>query len=765
MADTRVAAQVCPTCGATTVPDDGYCPECGGPMSAPVAAAPAPAPAQTPCVVCGEAIPAGEEWCPSCGAPRQAAPAAPPPAAGNGQAAAATPIAPPTCPSCGATLRPGAKFCRSCGERFTGIPTVAPSPAATATRLSVGQVLAGRYRILNVIGGGGMGQVFLGADMNLTTRDQPEGRPVAVKAILNTQDQELLNQAVEEREMLIRLDHPNIVRIYDIVTDSGVPYIVMAYVKGVSWKEMYDNNGGPLREAEAVRLLRGIRGAFEYLHGRVPPVVYRDFKPGNAIEVTDENGTKRQVLIDLGTATEYHPGVAKEAWGTIGFAPPEIGGVSVQSPGMDLYTIASTLAALLGVDVEKQSSGVPPRDVWAVSQEMYDFVARGRHPDPVMRFATAGEMFDQLEGIARFVSNSAPAAGGGVPPAQGTGPLTTGRLEALAPVQSTVITGRLASAGSGRIGALPVVSGSDPAAPLLSLARELLAAGRYDEALVQLRTVLESSPASTDARILQAAALSSTGRLDEARQVLGELRSGADAGSAATRWRTLLVEAQAAEAVGDLATAEGAYAELARLVPGEVLPKQALAGILSRTGRHDEAAALYERVVAADPANAEAVLGWADSLLAMDRSDDAIRVLDAVGEQAVRYVDAQTRLVELYLQRLPGRLDAGDTPGAREDLALAARALAGLRARSESSRVLRLEADWWYGAYRLARLGALAGGPPMEWPDGGKHNEADRGELATSCRRACRRYLAHAPDAPDAEEMLERIYLDIREWQ
>ena len=113
-----------------------------------------------------------------------------------------------------------------------------------------------------------MGTVYQGFDLNLKTRQEPEGRPVAVKAILNTNDPELLAQAVDEREMLIRLDHPNIVRIYDIVTEKDVPYIVMGLVQGTSWKGLYDKNSGPLPEGEALRLLLGIRGAFEYLHGQ-----------------------------------------------------------------------------------------------------------------------------------------------------------------------------------------------------------------------------------------------------------------------------------------------------------------------------------------------------------------------------------------------------------------------------------------------------------------------------------------------------------------
>ena len=111
----------------------------------------------------------------------------------------------------------------------------------------------------------------------------------------------------------------------------------------------------------------------------------------------------RQVLIDLGTAMEYFPGEKREAWGTVGFAPPEIGGICEQPPSMDLFAIVSTLAALLGVDVERQAIGAPLHAEWPVSSEIYDFVMRGRDPDPRVRFQTVTEVFDQLEGIARFI--------------------------------------------------------------------------------------------------------------------------------------------------------------------------------------------------------------------------------------------------------------------------------------------------------------------------------------------------------------------------
>lgn len=717
------------------------------------------------CGVCGYDIPPGEDYCPNCGAPRSASVQLQAP----GTAEEPVP-GPTTCPNCGARLRPGAKFCRECGTRFDSIATGHQSEGGL-NQLKPGQVLAGRYKIQKVIGGGGMGAVFKGVDMNLTSRAEPEGRQVAVKAILDTTDPELLAAAVEEREMLVRLDHPNIVRIYDIVNENGVPYIVMAFVKGKGWKQLYEENGGPLPETEALRLLLGIRGAFEYLHRRVPPVVYRDFKPGQVIEVTDPNGEKRQVLIDLGTAMEYFPGQRRQAWGTIGFAPPEIGGIVEQPPTMDLFGIVSTLAALLGVAVDRQPILAPPRSEWPVSEEIYDFVMRGRDPDPRVRFQTVDELFNQLEGINRFIQGQERARVVGssqVSGGQGTRTLS----QVLVPVQSTLITGKLFNQVTGKIGALPVLSGSDPAQQLLQPARDLIDTGRYLEALSQLDVVLRAHPASIDGHLLRATALNNLGRTDEARAALEQ----ADRlGTPATRWRTLLVQAQAAENRDDYATAETLYQELIRLVPGEVLPKQALADLYSETQRYDEAAELYSRVVAADPANADAVLGWADSLVALNRTDVAIGVLDAVNENALRYVDAQLRLVELYLSRIDSYLSANagrlngatlsspNVQGMLRDLDLAGRAIAALNDRTESRHFYRLQADWWYAAYRLAKANLLP--KDIHWPDSRPDHSNAPEKVGHDCRAAYRRYLQRAPDAPDREEVLARIYFDVQEWQ
>jgi tetratricopeptide (TPR) repeat protein len=262
------------------------------------------------------------------------------------------------------------------------------------------------------------------------------------------------------------------------------------------------------------------------------------------------------------------------------------------------------------------------------------------------------------------------------------------------------------------------------------------------------------------------------GQVEQARASLAQAER---LSTPATRWRTLLVQAQAAETADDYKRAEAMYSDLVKLVPGEVLPKQALADIYRQTGRYQRAAEMYGRVVAADPANADAVLGWADSLVALNQTNDAIGVLDAVNENALRFVDAQLRLIELYLARIDAYLSKQwrslrglgpnnpDLQALWGDLALAGRAIAGLNDRTESTHFYRLQADWWYAAYRLCKAGKLP--PNMEWPDGKAHKSDSAAEIGAACREAYRRYLQRAPEAVDREDVLARIYFDVEEWQ
>src|SRR5262249_7281436 len=153
---------------------------------------------------------------------------------------------------------------------------------------------------------------------------------------------------------------------------------------------------------------------------------------------------------------------------------------------------------------------------------------------------------------------------------------------------------------------------------------------------------------------------------------------------------------------------------------------------------------------------------WADSLVALNNTDSAISVLDAVNENALRYVDAQMRLIELYLARISAHLASKSFQVTRKgppsnelqavwhDLDLAGRAIAALNDPPESRQFYRFEANWWSAPYNLSRIGQLPKDVP--WPDGGKHDPAPR-EAGKACRVAYRRYLQRAPDAPDREDV------------
>ena len=323
------AAKSCPVCDEPVRAGAKVCDSCGVNLSeaqalmtgAPPAAA-APAPSRSECPVCGEPVRAGAKVCDSCGvnlSEAQALLTGTPTAA---PAPASAPTEASVCPSCNAPRSPGAQFCRECGEPF-------PKDTRGEELLEPGEFLSGRYRVERRLGGGGMGSVYLARDMNL------KGKPVAIKAVLNSADPELLRAAQQEAENLLGIDHPNIVTLRDIVEKGSIPFIVMDFLEGPDWNDMYEQRVAATGEAftaeEALAMILGVLPAFEYLHSRRPPVVYRDFKPGQVKVVHGADGAERHVLLDLGVAYTYE-GVPVEAWGTVGYAPPEIGGVCAPAP-------------------------------------------------------------------------------------------------------------------------------------------------------------------------------------------------------------------------------------------------------------------------------------------------------------------------------------------------------------------------------------------------------------------------------------------------
>src|SRR6266480_2420770 len=152
----------------------------------------------------------------------------------------------------------------------------------------IGRTL-GRYRILEQIGGGGMGVVYRALDARLE-------RDVAVKVLPSGAlvDEAARRRFRQEALALAKLSHPNICVIYDFDTQDGVNFLAMELVVGQSLAQKLD--AGPLPEKEVVSLGTQITAALEEAHER--GIVHRDLKPGNIL-VTPKGQAK---VMDFGLA-------------------------------------------------------------------------------------------------------------------------------------------------------------------------------------------------------------------------------------------------------------------------------------------------------------------------------------------------------------------------------------------------------------------------------------------------------------------------------
>lgn len=162
------------------------------------------------------------------------------------------------------------------------------------TGSGAGRVLAGRYRLLDELGQGGMGVVW-------RARDEVLGREVAVKEVrapagLPAPDVRQLYARLErEGRAAARISHRNVVTVHDVVTEEGRPWIVMELVRGLSFAEVLLAEGpiAPVRAAQiGVQVLAALRGA------HAVGVLHRDVKPGNVLIANDG----RVVLSDFGIA-------------------------------------------------------------------------------------------------------------------------------------------------------------------------------------------------------------------------------------------------------------------------------------------------------------------------------------------------------------------------------------------------------------------------------------------------------------------------------
>jgi formylglycine-generating enzyme required for sulfatase activity/predicted Ser/Thr protein kinase len=216
-----------------------------------------------------------------------------------------------------------------------------PPPRSTLDPL-IGETIAGRYTILQILGRGGMGAVYLATDARLG------GRKVAVKVptLSDEHDAAFLKRIEREAHIAAQFQHPNICPIHDVGTHDGRPFLVLAYIEGTSLAAHLDRRTKPFDVVQAVKLVYVVARALDEAHAT--GIIHRDLKPDN-IMLTREG---RPIVMDFGLAKRTDSGEkltsAGNAFGTPAYMPLEqfrdVGAIDHRA---DIYSLGVTLYQLL----------------------------------------------------------------------------------------------------------------------------------------------------------------------------------------------------------------------------------------------------------------------------------------------------------------------------------------------------------------------------------------------------------------------------------
>lgn len=299
------------------------------------------------------------------------------------------------CLRCDTDNQSGARFCRQCGTDLNRMNQSVDTPPDSflAGHLLANTVLADRYRIVRKLGQGGMGAVYLVADLRLAHK------PWAIKEMSDAalpsahHRTKAVRAFRREADMLATLEHPNLPKVIDFFSDRGKQYLVMEYIEGRTLRQYFDQHGGPLPEALVVAWAEKLCAVLAYLHEQIPPIIFRDLKPDN-IMVRRDGEIK---LIDFGIARHFKPGQTKDTLSFVsaGYAPIEQHGKGQTDPRSDIYALGATLHYLLtGVDPSARPFNFDPVQAVnpAVSPPLSQTIDRAVRLQPEERWQSMEEM-------------------------------------------------------------------------------------------------------------------------------------------------------------------------------------------------------------------------------------------------------------------------------------------------------------------------------------------------------------------------------------
>lgn len=268
--------------------------------------------------------------------------------------------------------------------------------------LAQNSLIQNRYLIVQLIGKGGMGEVYLAVDQRL-------GSAIALKRTYFAGDDALGSAFEREARVLARLRHPVLPKVSDHFGEGEEQYLVMEHISGDDLSKRIEATQKPFPLSWVMFWADQLLDALSYLHSHEPPIIHRDIKPQN-LKLTDENHI---VLLDFGLS-KSSDGQVDEATGSTGsvvgytphYAPMEqIRGIGT-SARSDLYSLSATLYQLMTNTVpadalsraDSMLSGLadpitPPSDInQEVPVTVSDVILKGMEISQEKRFGTAREM-------------------------------------------------------------------------------------------------------------------------------------------------------------------------------------------------------------------------------------------------------------------------------------------------------------------------------------------------------------------------------------
>lgn len=271
----------------------------------------------------------------------------------------------------------------------------------------IGRRLDGRYLIEGLVGMGGMANVYRGKDVKT-------GNEIAVKVLKEEflDNEELVRRFKNESKAISILDHPNIVKVYDVSVTDKMQYIVMEYVDGITLKEYLKQRGGTLTWKEVVHFASQVLSALQHAHSK--GIIHRDVKPQNIMLLAD--GSIK--MMDFGIARfsrAQSQTVSDKAIGSVHYISPEQAKgdrtdarTDIYSVGIMLYEMLSgrlpfdgngavSIAIMQIADKAKPLAEVAPE----VPEGLRQITEKAMEKDPAARYQNAQEMMNAIEEFKR----------------------------------------------------------------------------------------------------------------------------------------------------------------------------------------------------------------------------------------------------------------------------------------------------------------------------------------------------------------------------